>query len=84
MISNRRHTLLGIAISLRAAITSLVIHDIQSCVLKFLVKMTRANSQNHAAGNVGSVGRSVVKLLRERDLPVRALVHRLVDIALKR
>jgi NAD(P)H dehydrogenase (quinone) len=30
-----------------------------------------------AAGNVGSVGRSVVKLLRERDLPVRALVHRL-------
>ena len=30
-----------------------------------------------AAGNVGSVGRVVVKLLRERDLPVRALVHRL-------
>ena len=30
-----------------------------------------------AAENVGSVGRSVVKLLRERDLPVRALVHRL-------
>src|SRR5215470_14715467 len=30
-----------------------------------------------AAGNIGSVGRSVVKLLRERDLPVRALVHRL-------
>ena len=30
-----------------------------------------------AAGSVGSVGRSVVKLLRERDLPVRALVHRL-------
>src|SRR5215469_13060960 len=28
-------------------------------------------------GNVGSVGRSVVRLLRERDLPVRALVHRL-------
>jgi len=28
-------------------------------------------------GNVGSVGRSVVKLLRERDLPVRALVLRL-------
>jgi NAD(P)H dehydrogenase (quinone) len=27
------------------------------------------------AGNVGSVGRSVIKLLRERDLPVRALVH---------
>jgi NAD(P)H dehydrogenase (quinone) len=30
-----------------------------------------------AAGNVGSVGRDVVKLLRDRDLPVRALVHRL-------
>jgi NAD(P)H dehydrogenase (quinone) len=30
-----------------------------------------------AAGNVGSVGRGVVKLLREHDLPVRALVHRL-------
>ena len=30
-----------------------------------------------AAGNVGSVGRGVVKLLRECDLPVRALVHRL-------
>jgi uncharacterized protein YbjT (DUF2867 family) len=30
-----------------------------------------------AAGNVGSVGRGVVKLLRERDHPVRALVHRL-------
>ena len=30
-----------------------------------------------AAGNVGSVGRDVVKLLRERDVPVRALVHRL-------
>ena len=29
------------------------------------------------AGNVGSVGRGVVKLLRERDLQVRALVHRL-------
>src|SRR5215469_13669141 len=29
-----------------------------------------------AAGNVGSVGRSVVKLLRECGLPVRALVHR--------
>jgi nucleoside-diphosphate-sugar epimerase len=28
-------------------------------------------------GNVGSVGRSVIKLLRERDLPVRALVRRL-------
>src|SRR5215469_10154280 len=30
-----------------------------------------------AAGSVGSVGRSVIKFLRERDLPVRALVHRL-------
>jgi NAD(P)H dehydrogenase (quinone) len=30
-----------------------------------------------AAGNVGSVGRGVIKLLRERDLQVRALVHRL-------
>jgi NAD(P)H dehydrogenase (quinone) len=30
-----------------------------------------------AAGSVGSVGRSVIKLLRERDLQVRALVHRL-------
>src|SRR6516225_3474249 len=30
-----------------------------------------------AAGNVGLVGRSVVKLLRERGLPVRALVHHL-------
>jgi NAD(P)H dehydrogenase (quinone) len=30
-----------------------------------------------AAGSVGSVGRSVIKLLRERDLPVRALVRRL-------
>jgi NAD(P)H dehydrogenase (quinone) len=30
-----------------------------------------------AAGNVGSVGRVVIKLLRERDLQVRALVHRL-------
>src|SRR5215469_7650142 len=29
-----------------------------------------------AAGSVGSIGRSVIKLLRERDLPVRALVHR--------
>src|SRR5215469_2462366 len=28
-------------------------------------------------GNVGSVGGSIVKLLRERDLPVRALVLRL-------
>ena len=30
-----------------------------------------------AAGNVGFVGRGVVKLLRKRDLRVRALVHRL-------
>ncbi|MFL6328665.1 MAG: NAD(P)H-binding protein [Nitrososphaeraceae archaeon] len=30
-----------------------------------------------AVGNVGSVGRDVVKLLRERDLQVRALVRRL-------
>lgn len=30
-----------------------------------------------AAGNVGSVGRGIVKLLRERDFQVRALVHRL-------
>ena len=30
-----------------------------------------------AAGNVGFVGRGVVKLLRKRDLQVRALVHRL-------
>src|SRR5215468_8845672 len=30
-----------------------------------------------AAGSVGSVGRNVIKLLREHDLPVRALVHRL-------
>src|SRR5271169_4866392 len=30
-----------------------------------------------AAGNVGAVGRTIIKLLRERDLPVRALVHRL-------
>jgi uncharacterized protein YbjT (DUF2867 family) len=30
-----------------------------------------------AAGNVGSVGRGVVKLLRERDFPVRALVRHL-------
>jgi NAD(P)H dehydrogenase (quinone) len=29
-----------------------------------------------AAGNVGGVGRTVVELLRQRDLPVRALVHR--------
>jgi NAD(P)H dehydrogenase (quinone) len=30
-----------------------------------------------AAGKIGSVGRSVVKFLRERELPVRALVHRI-------
>ena len=30
-----------------------------------------------AAGNVGSVGRRVVKLLRERDLQVKALGNRL-------
>jgi uncharacterized protein YbjT (DUF2867 family) len=30
-----------------------------------------------AAGNVGSIGRGVVKRLRERDIPVRALVYRL-------
>src|SRR5579883_818883 len=30
-----------------------------------------------AAGSVGSVGRTVVNLLREDNLPVRALVHRL-------
>jgi uncharacterized protein YbjT (DUF2867 family) len=30
-----------------------------------------------AAGNIGSVGRIVVELLRDRKLPVRALVHRL-------
>ena len=30
-----------------------------------------------AAGNVGSVGRGVVKLLLEHDLQVRALVHHL-------
>jgi uncharacterized protein YbjT (DUF2867 family) len=29
-----------------------------------------------AAGNVGGVGRAVVELLRQRGLPVRALVHR--------
>ena len=28
-------------------------------------------------GNIGSVGGSIVKLLRERNLPVRALVRRL-------
>jgi len=32
-----------------------------------------------AAGNVGSVGRTIVKLLRDKDIPVRALVHRLDD-----
>ena len=46
-ISNRRRTLLGIAIPLCVAITSIVIHDIQCCVLKFLVKMSLATSQNH-------------------------------------
>jgi uncharacterized protein YbjT (DUF2867 family) len=30
-----------------------------------------------AAGSVGSVGQGIVKLLREHDLQVRALVHRL-------
>lgn len=30
-----------------------------------------------AAGSIGSVGRSIVKLLREKQIPVRALVHRL-------
>jgi len=34
-----------------------------------------------AAGNVGAVGRNVVQLLRERGLPVRALVHRLDERA---
>lgn len=29
-----------------------------------------------AAGRVGAVGRTIVELLRQRDLPVRALVHR--------
>src|SRR3954466_7411735 len=29
-----------------------------------------------AAGSVGGVGRTVVELLRQRDLPVRALVRR--------
>ena len=32
-----------------------------------------------AAGNIGSAGRTVVKLLREKEIPVRALVHRLDD-----
>lgn len=30
-----------------------------------------------AAGNIGGVGRAIIELLREHDLPVRALVHRL-------
>lgn len=30
-----------------------------------------------AAGSIGSVGRTIVKLLRDKDIPVRALVHRL-------
>ena len=34
-----------------------------------------------AGGGVGSVGRRVVTLLRERDLPVRAMVHRSGDHA---
>jgi uncharacterized protein YbjT (DUF2867 family) len=34
-----------------------------------------------AAGGVGGVGRTVVSLLRERDLPVRAMVHREDDRA---
>ena len=34
-----------------------------------------------AGGGVGSVGRRVVTLLRERDLPVRAMVHRYGDHA---
>lgn len=34
-----------------------------------------------AAGNVGSVGRVVVELLRQRNLPVRAMVHREDDRA---
>lgn len=29
-----------------------------------------------AAGNLGGVGRSVVAMLRQRGIPVRALVHR--------
>ena len=29
-----------------------------------------------AAGSIGGVGRTVVELLRQRDLPVRALVRR--------
>jgi uncharacterized protein YbjT (DUF2867 family) len=34
-----------------------------------------------AAGGIGGVGRTVVGLLRERDLPVRAMVHREDDRA---
>lgn len=34
-----------------------------------------------AAGGVGSVGRTVVQILREQELPVRALVHRLDERA---
>ena len=34
-----------------------------------------------AAGNIGGVGRTVVELLRQRDLPVRALVRREDDRA---
>lgn len=32
-----------------------------------------------AAGNIGAVGRNIVELLRQMDLPVRAFVHRLDD-----
>jgi|AGTN01.3.fsa_nt_gi hypothetical protein len=32
-----------------------------------------------AAGNIGSVGRRIVKILRDKDIPIRALVHRLDD-----
>ncbi len=34
-----------------------------------------------AAGRVGAVGRTVVEILRQRDLPVRALVHHENDLA---
>ncbi|MGH9552917.1 MAG: NmrA family NAD(P)-binding protein [Terriglobales bacterium] len=41
--------------------------------------MTKSNPilVTGAAGTIGGVGRSVVEFLRERDLPVRALVHRI-------
>jgi NAD(P)H dehydrogenase (quinone) len=53
--------------------------------LSYLYLITLQNSLSNntpilitgAAGNVGSVGRGVVKILREHDLQVRALVHRL-------